>query len=420
MHIGTRIRYYRLLRDLSPEELVEGITTVPFLTSIENNEHTPSIEMLSQLCERLEIPFMTYPNEVLTQSLEEWKYSLLNNNKEKASTIFKEVSTKISPREDIQLILTYQVFLIRYFILIDQIEKAANLIEKIKPFHFEMPDDLKFSFQKFHGNYLYCTGQFIEASKMFSNAKNYLFAIQNHINEEKADLFYMLGLALGRINKNTLSVFYVEEALSLFQQTYQIKRCTDCHMMLGLIYNRMQDYDEAEKNYVIAKQLAESLDYQNLINKIEHNLGLLKAQQGKSKEAITHYLNSYHDQTKQDDQLQIIINIIKEYYKIGFIHEVKLWIKQGFKLIDSENKDKHKNHYIELMFYQYIVNGYPEGFENFVLNEAIPYYENIKQYHSIVIFSKQLGDYYQKKKEFQNAATSFATANSAYEKILKL
>ena len=70
MHIGTRIRFYRLLRGLSPEELSDGITALSYLASIENNGHTPPIEMLSQLCDRLEIPFMTYPNEELTQLLE--------------------------------------------------------------------------------------------------------------------------------------------------------------------------------------------------------------------------------------------------------------------------------------------------------------------------------------------------------------
>lgn len=418
MHIGTRIHFYRLLRNLTPEELVDGITSVSYLLSIENNGHTPPIEMLSQLCDRLEIPFITYPNEELEQLLEEWKYTLLHNNKESSATIFRELSERISPHEDIQLILTYHVFLIRYYILHDQLDQALESIKKIKPFHFELPDDLKFSFQKFHGNYLYYIGNYIEAAKLFNDAKNYLFTIQTHVNEEKADLFYMYGLTLGRINKNTLSVFHIEEALSLYQQSYQMKRCTDCHMMLGLIYSRMQDYDAAEKHYIIAKQLAASLKYSNLIVKIEHNLGLLKAQQDKSQEAITHYLNSYHGKAKQDDQLQIIINIIKEYYKIGFIPEVKSWLGQGFKLIDS--KDKYKDQYIELMFYQYIVDGYPEGFESFILDVAIPYYEKIKQYHSIVLFSKQLGSYYQQRKKYQEAATSFATANSAYEKILKL
>ncbi|MGE8207600.1 tetratricopeptide repeat protein [Heyndrickxia sp. NPDC080065] len=418
MNIGTRIRYYRLLRKISPEELTEGITSVSFLSSIENNEQTPSIEMLSQLCDRLEIPFMTYPNEELTQIFGKWKYSLLQNNKEEATLIFKELSSKISPREDIQLIFNYQIYLIRYFIIENQFEKALELIEQIKLFQFELPDELNFSFQKFYGNYLYCTGNFIEASKLFNNAKNYLFSILEYLNEEKADLFYMYGLTLGRINKNTLSIFYIEEALALFQQIYQMKRCTDCHMMLGLIYSRMQDYDEAEKNYIIAKQLAASLKYYDLLNNIENNLGLLKAKQDKSEEAIEHYLNSYSNHTKSDDQLQIIINIIKEYYKIGFIHEVKIWLDQGFKLLESE--EKHKDQYIELMFYQYIVNGFPDGFEKFVLETAIPYYENIKQYHSIVLFSKKLGDYYQQRKKYQEAATSFAIANSAYEKILKL
>ncbi|NYV64214.1 helix-turn-helix transcriptional regulator [Bacillus sp. Gen3] len=420
MHIGTRIRFYRLLRGLSPEELSDGITALSYLASIENNGHTPPIEMLSQLCDRLEIPFMTYPNEELTQLLDKWKPSLLQNDQEESSAIFEEISSKLSDSVDFQLILTYHVYLIRYYLIQKQLEKAKELIEMVKPFHFEMADDLKFSFQKFHGNYLYYTNQFAEAASLFNNAKNYLFAIDANLLDEKADLYYMYGLTLGRINKNTLSVFYIEEALSLFQQTYQMKRCTDCHMLLGVVYSKMQEYSDSEHHYTIAKQLAKSISYTDLIDKIEHNLGLLKSRQGKSKEAITHYLNSYEelDKKKTNDQLQIIINIINEYYKIGFIHEVNIWLEHGFSLIESI--DQQKEHYIELTFFQYIVRGYPEGFEDFILNIAIPYFEERKQNQSIILYSKKLGEYYQKKKRFKEAALSFAKANSVYEKILEL
>jgi HTH-type transcriptional regulator, quorum sensing regulator NprR len=422
MSIGTRVRFYRLKNKLSLEDLANGITTVSYLSSIENNEHTPPIEMLSQLCDQLEIPFMTYQNKELSQFIEDWKHYLLINDKENSSIVFQEMGERLSDSTDIIVILTYNVYLIRYYLLHDDLKMAQETIDLLSPFLIDMADDLKFSYQKFRGNFFYLKEKFLEAEPYFKDAKNYLIAVKELYNLEKADLFYMYGLTLARTNKNTLSIFYIEDALSLYQQSYNMKRCTDCHLLLGMVYRRMQDYKEAQKHYYYAKQLAISLDYKNLIDKVENNLGYLKAQQGKSEEAIHHYLKSldHSELAKIEDKVNTIINIMKEYYKIGFKDQVEKWLNEGLDILKTNDQfqEVYKEQFIELMFYHYVVHDYPPGFETFMLDNAIPYFESTKKYHGIILYSKTLGDYYQQKYDYKSAATSFANANSAYEKII--
>jgi len=422
MSIGTRIRYYRLQQNLTLEELAQDITTVPYLSSIEDNEHTPPIELLSQLCDKLEIPFMTYQNKDLDLLFEEWNRSLLMNDKDSSDTYYQKVKERISDSNDIFAVMTYNIYLIRYHLLHNRLEEAQIIIDSFIPMQNDLPDSLKYSYQKFRGNYYYIKSQYLDAEPFFKDAKNYLISVKELYNLEKADLFYMYGLTLGRLAKNTLSIFHMEEALTLFQQCYHMRRCTDCHLMLGVIYRRMQDYKEAEKHYNFARQLAYSLDYKDIIIKVENNLGYLKAKQGKSKEALDHYLKSF-DQSElpiNEDKINTIINIIKEYHKIGFKEQVEKWLQEGLELLHSNEQysEIYKEQMIELKFYQYTVNDYPPGFETFILDEAIPYFESIKRYQRVVLLAKTLGDYYQEKNEYKSAATSFAIANSAYEKII--
>jgi len=422
MSIGTRIRYYRLQKKLSLEDLAKDITTVPYLSSIENNEHTPPIELLSQLCDKLEIPFMTYQNNELELLFQEWNRCLLMNDTENSDACYKKITEKISESNDIFAVMTYHIYLIRYHLLHNELEEAQDIINFFIPLQNDMPDILKYSYQKFRGNYYYIKGQYLEAERFFKDAKNYLISVKELYNLEKADLFYMYGLTLGRLTKNTLSIFHMEEALSLFQQSYHMRRCTDCHLMLGVIYRRMQDYKEAEKHYNFARQLAYSLDFKDIKIKVENNLGYLMAEQGKSEEAIGHYLKSFgqSDFSMTEDKINTIINIIKEYHKIGFKEQVEKWLHEGLELLHSKEQysEIYKEQMIELKFYQYTVNDYPSGFESFILNEAIPYFESIKRYQRVVLLAKTLGDYYQKRNEYKSAATSFAIANSAYEKII--
>lgn len=422
MSIGTRIRYYRLQKNLSLEELAKDITTVPYLSSIENNDHTPPIELLSQLCDKLEIPFMTYQNNDLAQLFEEWNRYLLLNDTQNSDAYYQRIKERISDSNDIFVVMTYNIYLIRYHLIHNDLEAAKTIIDFFIPLQNDMPDILKFSYQKYRGNYFYLKGQYLESEPFFKDAKNYLISVKELYNIEKADLFYMYGLTLGRLNKNTLSIFHMDEALSIFQQCYQMRRCTDCHLMLGVIYRRMQDYKEAEKHYNFARQLAISSNYIDILIKVENNLGYLKAKLGKSEEAIDHYLKSFEQSNPSinEDKINTIINIIKEYHKIGFKEQVEKWLHEGLDLLQSNEQftEIYKEQMIELRFYQYIVNDYPPGFEDFILNEAIPYFESIKMYQRIVLLAKTLGDYYQERNEYKSAATSFAIANSAYEKII--
>jgi transcriptional regulator with XRE-family HTH domain len=421
MKIGTRIHFYRLKKRMTEAELAEGITTVGYLLSIEKNEQTPPIEMMSGLCDKLEVPFMTNTNEPLKELLKLWRRSLLLNHKEKADELHQSIFKTISDQDDIKLIFTYHTYLILYRLIHYQLAEAFELIEQLRPFQFDLPDELKFAYHKSCGNYFYYHNNFSEAAIAFSHAKEYLISLENHLKEEQADLYYMYGLVLSRMRKNTLSIYYIEEALSLFQRTYQFKRCTDCHLLLGLTYRRVQDYIESEKHYICARELAESIGYMNILPKIDNNLGILKSQEGNSNQAISFFISSLDHSSdneghKGQDTLNTILNIIKEYYIIGCFEQVNNWLEEGFQHV--QDHEDYRLQIIELKFYKYIADGFPSGFDAFVLEEALPYFKEIKNNHLLILYSKTLGDYYINRELYKEAATSFAIANSAYEKII--
>lgn len=55
MEVGSKIRYYRMNKKMTQEELATGIISVSYLSKIENNQVATSMDIIDLLCEKLEI-----------------------------------------------------------------------------------------------------------------------------------------------------------------------------------------------------------------------------------------------------------------------------------------------------------------------------------------------------------------------------
>ncbi|NQD67585.1 helix-turn-helix transcriptional regulator, partial [Bacillus haikouensis] len=53
MNIGSKIRFHRQKRNLTQEELSKGIISVSYLSKLENNQVTPSDDIIQLICKRL-------------------------------------------------------------------------------------------------------------------------------------------------------------------------------------------------------------------------------------------------------------------------------------------------------------------------------------------------------------------------------
>lgn len=57
MNYGKAVTVIRTAKELTQKELAELLDKTPsYISRVENNERTPSVEFVSLLCERLEVP----------------------------------------------------------------------------------------------------------------------------------------------------------------------------------------------------------------------------------------------------------------------------------------------------------------------------------------------------------------------------
>src|SRR5699024_11247360 len=82
------------------------------------------------------------------------------------------------------------------------------------------------------------------------------------------------------------SIDYAERAIEIFQIEYNFMRCAQCHIVLGICYRRLKMYDQAIKNYNLAKHLGGLEQNNQIIQLANVNLAYLHSSKGDSHSAI--------------------------------------------------------------------------------------------------------------------------------------
>ncbi|RIW37241.1 XRE family transcriptional regulator [Bacillus salacetis] len=418
MTIGSKIRYHRMKKKLTQEELATGILSVSYLSKIENNQTTASSEVIELLCKRLGIALLQENDAELEKAFSHWNKALLRNDHKEAKRLYDQVSNHVVHIDDVNLLNSYHILTIRYHILLKDYEKPKDIIHSLERSYKSFSDKLRFYFHKFVGNFYYIQGQFEKAKDHLKDAEHYFVLGSIVDSEEKADLYYLKSLTLVQLRKHALAIHYSEESLALYRSMYHNKRCAEIHLLLGVCYRRIQNVREAITHYEWANEISKNIDYPLLRGNVEQNLGYLKSMDNRTEEAISHYLKSL--QFKYDDQnskLTTILALVKEYYKLKRFDDVMKWLNEGIHLSQQQ---KNKEKYYEFRIYEYAAEKLDEEFEQFMKTEALPYFESTGNPHLLAQYSKFLGNYYQEIRKYKYAAHYLTKANVAYEKIIGL
>ncbi|WP_421378578.1 tetratricopeptide repeat protein [Bacillus salacetis] len=418
MTIGSKIRYHRMKKKLTQEELATGILSVSYLSKIENNQTTASEEVIELLCKRLGIVLLQENDEVLKKAFSDWNKALLRNDHNEAVRLYEQVSSQITQIDDMTLLNSFLILKIRYHILLKDYESPRDIITTLEKNYKVLSDKLRFYFHKFAGNFCYTQSQFEKANNHLKDAEHFFVLGSILDNEEKADLFYLKSLTLVQLRKHALAIHYSEESLALYQSLYHNKRCAEIHLLLGVCYRRIQNIQEAITHYEWANEISKNIDYPLLRGNVEQNLGYLKSMDSRIEEAISHYLKSL--EFKNDDQaskLTTILALVKEYYKLKRFDELMKWLKEGI-LLSQQQKNREK--YYEFRIYEFAANKLDGEFEEFMKTEALPFFEKTGNPHLLAQYSKFLGNYYQEIRKYKYAAHYLTKANVAYEKIIGL
>ncbi|MFI8687301.1 helix-turn-helix domain-containing protein [Rossellomorea sp. NPDC077527] len=418
MTIGSKIRFHRLKRHLTQEELSKGIISVSYLSKLENNQVTPSEDIIQLLCERLGVNHILDHPEHLNKLLESWNHALLWNKSDEAGAIYQLIQRELDQTDELMTHLFHRILCFRVKLIQGNLSEALKHMMHIQSNYRELTDTLKFYYHKYKGNYYYLNEDFVKANGELKEAETY-YVLGNVVNEEeRADLYYLFSLVLTRLSMYRLSIYYGEKSLSIFQGVYYQKRCAEVHLLLGICYRRIRNSEEAVKHYEWANFISQSIQYTSLQSKVEQNLGYLKSFMNKSSEAIQHYLKSIELKGEDDEgKLYSVLSLVKEHYKLNQFSEVRYWLPKGLQLC---SKEKYPEKFYQLSYYQFAMNDFPDGFESFMREYALPHFKQNSSPLLYAEYSKSLGHYYQGVRRYKLAAFHLNEANVIYEEMLTL
>jgi len=421
MNIGAIIKLNRIKQNLTQEELAEGIISISYLSKIENGKIEPNDEVIKLLCLRLGIEINRQIDDETKALCHEWFRLLLScTDVEKLKEKYKEVNELVNTIQDLELQILLKIHLIRYFLKIGDNDQAFEHLTQLKDFQKTFTLEQKYYWNKFCGNYYYIIEDYNEALKYYTLSEDCLINLE-FTDEEIADLAYSLSLTYSKLRITSLALRTASKSLEIYRQIYNFSRCAQCHLILGISYRRINNHDNAIKNYQLAKQLAEQINNNEIIQLTHLNLGYLYFVQGKTDQAID-YLDKIvkEEESPLSDRLLALTSIIEEFYRSKNYVEAKKRIQEGLKWINLGNKEQYLLYYYEIYTHLYLIDQEYEKFEHMLVNEFIPYLEEQKDYAKLTVYAELLGDHFEKIHRYKNASYYFKLVNFSYKQLTQI
>src|SRR5690606_10847656 len=332
MEIGSRIRFFRIQKNMTQEELAQEIISISYLSKIENNQTSASIEVLELLCNRLGIKLIESEEYAQLKELHDWYQMMVTRKRESAIQFYE--SYECTNTHDSRVAIFFVLFELKYFIFTKQLDKVEAQMKKIELYKDIFDIRMNYFYEKFAGQYFYLKSQFSVAMEHFKEAEEILTSSVHFESWETADLYYYIGLNDNRMGKLALSIVNIQKALAIYQSLYDLKRSAECQILLGISYEKINEFEMAEKNYMLATKVAEGIKDSSLLGLIYHNQGVLYSKLGKSDHAIEQFLNSL--QLKADHmvigRLRSIHGLIDEYYKNEDYEQCQKWLERGLDI----------------------------------------------------------------------------------------
>lgn len=417
MQIGSKIRLHRIKKNMTQEELADGIISVSYLSKIENNQTIASDEVMEFLCQRLDIDYIIEEDDNIRLYCNRWFKQLLEARDMRKIKQIRQLMLnyrdKLYNNELSQLI---ELHMIRYYLLNKQINEAKIQIKRLEKMEKAFSAKEKYYWYKFNGNYYYVIQHYEQADFYYREAETWLQEICTH-RAEQADLFYSLALTSSKRWHSFQAMYYGERALEIYRQEYHLQRCADCHITIGISARRTNQFKKALEAYEKAKKIAHVTDNKNIFHLYFQNFGYLYAAKNDSFLAIKYLQKSleYLTEKQLEDKLITTVSIAKEYNKINDVKNTLIWLDKARSFITENSNQLYK---FELEILQHSINGYGENFEQFMLQKVLPYVESHQLYIYVATYAKFLADYYIKQKKYKRAAEWLEHSIASYQNIV--
>ncbi|MFD1031244.1 helix-turn-helix domain-containing protein [Metaplanococcus flavidus] len=426
MDTGMRIKYHRLKKKISSEELAAGILSTRELKKIESGSKEPSLTDLEALCKKLEIPLAPKENPVGRVLVKNFKTSLLHpKNKAKIMEQYADIYNHplLQTNEDVEL--EYNIQQIRYFIITGDLDSAEEKIKEIERYKEFMSQEQFYLFYKYIGNYHYILNDFDQALKTYLMADK--IAPPSVTASELGDLYYSIGLSASIGLKISMGKKYAEMALKIYQQEFVPKRIVECHLTIAINEKKIGNFIKAKEHFKHALTIGNKLDDEPLKFDTEYNYGNFYFQFQYFELAVKHLecALQYKPYEYTSDILLAYSLMIKCYIELNEWEEAQNLLEKGYLIIKEKNlslsspsNDSFKEIYIEFMCLYYYLKDDFEKFENHLLETFIPLLEAHNKNFEIGFYLTLLGNTYIKQNKYLKASIIFKKSNNAFKNTI--
>lgn len=395
---GKLIYHYRTINGITQQELASGICSIPYLSKLENSklDHANE-ETIQLLMKRLNVDYYSFQQDIneITDRLEEW-YKLIKFKKiEQAKETYVKLEAYFSG-EILVISLKYwfELFRIKYHILLNELEQANTLIQIITSFEKNLSNVQLCYFLYFKG-IMCCVEKEFNKGLTFFNKAEAKFIELKIIHEE---LYYHLSLTHSYVYNTALAIYYGEKALKLFNNLAYYPRSIDCQLILAINYTRVQNFLEAKKYYSNLLEISKSSNDAALSGKVLNNLGYLYFQADEVDQSIYYYLESLSYKSPAEANYgNTIYGLVEAYLLKEDIDNALKTIDEGLARLNAEdttNKVKLTIKYMEI--------NQDNSLKEYLENIAVPYFiekeDHINLSKSYEKLAKLHSDHYQYKK----------------------
>ncbi|MBH0230436.1 helix-turn-helix transcriptional regulator [Halobacillus yeomjeoni] len=406
MEYGKILRFHRVKQGLTQNQLADGIISPAYLSKIENDQTVPAFEVLELLYERLGLDFndssFSHPSK---EKLKEWYEAIVLKRTDEAELLKEKLMEQKETFENHHLHIFYELYRIRSFLSKNEVEKAYEVWESIRQYSDTFDEEMKFYYHLVYGLLQYYKGNFEESFQKIMEAKNYVSKL--HIeNWEYSDLYYHLALSASQAHHVSASVYYADKALELYKNHYDLAKSADCHIILGISYNRLKDYAKSLENYHLARKIATQTKDNQQLKLVYINIAVLESRIGNHQSSIINYKKSleYSQESETSFDLYELLNIIHgliiEHFRIKDNEGCKEWIDKGKAKLSSFPSESHEYHF---EVYSKLIDNSLDTI-NYLEKKVIPYFKDKNQHVYVIRYSKFLSDLLEQQRMYKKSS----------------
>ncbi len=413
LDIGSIIKLQRTKRNMTQEELSAGIVSLSYLSKIENQKAKANPEIIQSLCNRLDIELVETPDVQLEEKCKQW-YDILYDRYDKQEMIakFEELQEVMNRSINDQTIM-FEIHQIRYYVVLRDLKRALHKMNELHEMADAFNATHKYYWNKFKGNYYSFKEKFQQSLHCYQQAEK---AIQlSDINEsEVADLHYAISIEYCKLSNGLETINYANKAMVVFQQEYNFVRCAQCHILLGISYQRIKMNELALTNYNQALYLGKLSNNKEVIQLAYLNLGMFYFSIGDSKQSIENYLIALNTtDTDYKIKLEVITSLIKNFYQNKEYEQTKKYLQLGREALHlAQDEEYYKFYHYTLQVYTHLLNGELNKLTIVLEDVFLPYLKQKKFYQYLIFYATLVASHFEKIGKYKKSTQYYKLANS--------